>query len=171
MKAIVRRSPPASLAMNASLVLAASLAASVVLAQSTSAPPASPSPIPSTNLALPPAILPGPSRPFTSPRLLLNNPNREALEAPLRSPDLNPSKPPQGPLLRQLRSEFSLRSALESINPLAPIPPELKKLRYAHELNRPIDHGYPRSLRDPLTPSVPRAFQDPLTHEPSLRLW
>ena len=124
-------------------------------------------------MASPPAaaIPNGPARPFITPRLQLNNPNRESLEAPLRASAAPASPPPKGPLLRQLRTEFSFRSPLESVNPFAPIPPELKKVRYAHELNRPADHGYPMSLRDPLTPGVPRAFHDPITHEPSLRLW
>lgn len=160
--------------MNAYVLLAmlAFAAAGPAARAQSNAVPAAPQPsgVPAASTsAVPAALLQGPSRPFTSPRLQLNNPNREALEAPFRIP-AGPSDPPPA-LLRPTRSGFSLRSLTDAINPLAPIPPELRKVRYQHELHRPVDHGYPRSLRDPLTPSAPRAFQDPITHEPSLRLW
>ena len=132
------------------------------------APPlaAAPQPGPVTS-----AVPVGVSRPFASPALRLNNANRDALDEPLRGRPLPRQPDPSGALLRSLGGDGSWRGFVEAFNPLAPIPPEMRKVRYVHEMNRPVDHGYPRSLRDPLTPSIPRAFQDPITHEPSLRLW
>ena len=171
MKPMVPR--PAGVFSPGQACLVTLLGAVAAMAQSSSNPPPAPPPVPPTpaTSAVQVAIPPGPSRPLVTPQLQLNNPNREALEAPFRgAPGTVPGEPSSA-LLRQPRSSFSLRSMAEAINPLAPIPSELKKVRYAHELSRPIDHAYPRSLRDPLTPGLPRAFQDPITHEPSLRLW
>lgn len=118
----------------------------------------------------------GASRPFMPPVIRLNNPNREALDGPsLVRPGSRPreeaSASASPALLRPSRAELSWRSVADALNPLAPIPPEMRRVRYVHEMTRPVDHAYPRSLRDPLTPAIPRAFQDPITHEASLRLW
>ena len=174
MKPMPHRGIPAFHAMNASLlvvILAVAAAGLPARAQSHAVPASSLPPVaPATSTSAVPAVLvPGPSRPFTTPRLQLNNPNREALEAPFRTPAGPADVPPA--LLRSTHSSFSLRSAFDAINPFAPIPPELRKVRYQHEIHRPVDHGYPRSLRDPLSPGIPRSFQDPITHEASLRLW
>lgn len=151
------------------------------------APPRQAEPVPTLRLVppLPPngpqaaitsGIPAGASRPFVPPVIRLNNPNRETLDAPgIARPGTRPrddaSATPPPALLRPSRAELSWRSVADALNPLAPIPPEMRRVRYVHEMTRPVDHAYPRSLRDPLTPGIPRAFQDPITHEASLRLW
>lgn len=169
--------------------VAAVLAATRACAIDPAVPPPPAVPVPTLRLApsmatngspsaITSGIPAGASRPFIPPAVRLNNPNREALDGPgLVRPGSRPrddaSAPATAPpaLLRPSRAELSWRSVADALNPLAPIPPELRRVRYVHEMTRPVDHAYPRSLRDPLTPGIPRAFQDPITHEASLRLW
>ena len=167
--------------------VAAVLAATHACAFDPASPPPPPAPVPTLRLApsvatngspaaITSGIPAGASRPFIPPAVRLNNPNREALDGPgLARPGTrqrdDASATASRALLRPSRAELSWRSVADTLNPLAPIPPEMRRVRYVHEMTRPVDHAYPRSLRDPLTPAIPRAFQDPITHEASLRLW
>lgn len=162
--------------------VAAVLAAALASASEPAGESSRARPVPSLQLALPrptngsaaaitSGIPAGASRPFIPPVMRLNNPIREALEGPRAARPGSRQPEASTALLRPSRAELSWRSVADAFNPLAPIPPEMQRIRYAHELARPLDHAYPRSLRDPLTPGVPRAFQDPISHEASLRLW
>lgn len=106
-----------------------------------------------------------------TPRLDLNRPNQESADARLRISPLTNAVERSGSILRHLQARQTWRAAVELLDPLAPIPTELRRVSYAIDEIRPTDHSLPRSLRDRATPETPRVFNDPITHEPMLRLW
>lgn len=105
------------------------------------------------------------------PRLDLNRPNQESADARLRINASTNGFERSGSILRHFQSRQAWRAAVDLLDPLAPVPVEMRRVSYSLDEIRPIDHSLPRSLRDRATPETPRVFNDPITHEPMLRLW